>query len=318
MDNNYKKNILVILVIFFYTLLYILVIQKYNSIRFVDKVKNDDKNAYTLSTKSDINKPFIKKDKSTNSEILEGSDFDSEYFYYETEAPYIVAERIKKNKDYYLDTMPEFQKVSYNNFIESIKNEENFQDKNSGWISLKNTNDKLIIGCSTAVWCGYTIKDSELEKYGYDIIGLGGAFDSDLTIFLKNLQKKQYKKILIFGGVNDVNLRAFTGEKIVDYNFATEIGELVDESRNHLSNGVTDVIFVRVKPMIYGEDSEDYGFVNRFNNCALQYNDLLTYLIGVKYYDIPFDTSEKYSAGYVHYNKLEVYKKIFDDINKLE
>lgn len=311
-DNN--KKIYIVLLIIIFTNFYIVLFNEFSKFKnnnsYVEKVR--------ISTSSEIATNVL-YDEENKGESFNNKELVSTYSnIYETEPQNVVAERIQKYKDYYLDTIPEYQKISYNNFIESIKNWENFQDKDSGWISLKETNDKLIIGCSTAVWCGYTIKDTELERYKYDVIGLGGAFDSDLKIFLENLQKNKYKRIVIFGGVNDVNLRAFTGEKVVDVNYATEIGTLVDEARKHLLNGITELVFVRVKPMTYGEDSEDVEFVNRFNYCANQYNDLLTYLIGVKYYDIPFDTSDKYSAGYVHYDKVDVYKKIFDDINELE
>ena len=329
-DNN--KKIYTIICIIIFTSFYIVLFNEF--LKFRNNDTEVEKKYINTSTNSEIQSKYIYDEVNNvnnennqnfdnkQNEKIDNTDNNTKVSTYsevnETEAQAIVAERIQRYKDYYLDTIPDYQKVSYNNFIESIKNKENFQDKNSGWINLKDTNDKLIIGCSTAVWCGYTIKDTELEKYKYDVIGLGGAFDSDLKIFLENLDKKKYKRIVIFGGVNDVNLRAFTGEKVVDINFANEIGSLVDEARNHLENGVTELIFVRVKPMTYGKDSEDIDFIDRFNVCANQYNDLLTYLIGVKYYDIPFDTSEKYSAGYVHYDEVDVYKKIFDDINELE
>ena len=328
-DNN--KKIYTIICIIIFTSFYFALFNEF--LKFINndsKVENEYINeSSNKSTISDLNSKYIYEDidnenyKTTENEDKQNIDNNNNSIstysnVYETDEQAIVAERIQKYKDYYLDTMPEFQKISYNNFIESIKNKENFQDKDSGWINLKDTNDKLIIGCSTAVWCGYTIKDTELEKYKYDVIGLGGAFDSDLKTFLENLDKKNYKRIVIFGGVNDVNLRAFTGENVVDINYANEIGNLINEARNHLENGVTELVFVRVKLMTYGEDSEDIDFIERFNVCANQYNDLLTYLIGVKYYDIPFDTTDKYSAGYVHYDKVDVYKKIFDDINELE
>lgn len=304
LDNN--KKIYVIIVVLLFTQIYIAIFNE------LIKIKTDNY-SYKISTASETSDELLINN-NINEEKNEVSTKSTIFNY---EALDLVAERVKRNKDYYYETIPNYQKIAYNNFIQSVKNEVDYKDKNSGWIRLRNNNDKLIIGCSTAVWCGYTIDNTSLERYGYDIIGLGGAFDTDLKNILENLRKNQYKKIVIFGGVNDCNLRAFTGEIVVDPNYASEIANLLDEARRHLLNGVTDVIFVRVKPMTYIEDSDDIEFMLRYNNCALQYNDLLTYLIGVKYYDIPFDTSDKYSSGYVHYDKIEVYKKIFDDINEL-
>ena len=225
--------------------------------------------------------------------------------------------RVQVYKQNYYNNMPYWQKYAYDTFFSFLEEGKDFKDVNSGWIKLREGNENLVIGCSTAVWCGYTIDGTELEKYGYDIIGLGGAFDTDITHILEKLGKKNYKKIIIFGGINDINLRAFSGVYAIDKDYAKEIGNLVDEARRHLKNGVTELVFIRVKEMEPEIDTDDYNYLLNFNNCALQYNDLLTYLIGVKYYDIPYDTSRKYSAGYVHYNNIDVYKKIFDDINEM-
>ena len=306
LDNN--KKIYVIIVVLLFTHIYVAIFNELNKFKIANV-------SYNIATNSEIRDKLLIDE--TKNNTYNDVSISTKSIIYNYESLDLVAERVKKNKDYYYETIPNYQKIAYKNFIDSVKKEVDYKDKNSGWIRLRNNNDKLIIGCSTAVWCGYTIENTSLERYGYDIIGLGGAFDTDLKNILENLRKNQYKKIVIFGGVNDCNLRAFTGEIVVDPNYASEIANLLDEARRHLLNGVTDIIFVRVKPMTYIEDSDDIEFMLRYNNCALQYNDLLTYLIGVKYYDIPFDTSDKYSSGYVHYDKLEVYKKIFDDINEL-
>ena len=113
-------------------------------------------------------------------------------------------------------------------------------------------------------------------------------------------------------------MRASFGLNSINVSYSKEVGDLLDEARRHLENGITEIIFVRVKPMTYGRETNDYEYFLNFNNCANQYNMLLTYLTGARYYDIPYETTDEYSSGYVHYDKLEVYEKLFNDVKNME
>ena len=126
--------------------------------------------------------------------------------------------------------------------------------------------------------------------------------------------KNKYKTIVIFGGVNDVNIRAAFNLSDVDLCYCQTLIDLYYESKTHLADDDSTVYYINVKPMTLYRDSSDTDFVNRFNAMAKEINDNIE-LFGYKSYDFPQETIEEYSEHYVHYNNEIVYKTLFESIN---
>ena len=203
--------------------------------------------------------------------------------------------------------------TSYINFKDAVMKKTNYEDINSGWAYFDDNNDKLIIGNSAATFCGYTMGDEDLSKYGYDLVAFGGVFDEDLVELFKLLGDKKYNQIIIFGGTNDLNIRAVNNYKDIELLYCETLINLVTEALQHMRYGNNDLYFIKLKPLVYNLDSDDKNFVNCFNNMAFEVNSSIG-LYGFKTYDIPFDTTLEFSEHYVHYNKKIVYETLFNDL----
>lgn len=209
--------------------------------------------------------------------------------------------------------MPQAFKERYNFFKDLIAINGSYEDISSGWLFINDNNNKLIIGSSEAVFCGATMKNDLLLHYGYDLIGYGGIFDEDLIDLMKLIKNKKYNDIVIFGGVNDLNIRAIYKCKDVDLYYCDTLIKLYLEAKEHLKDDNSYVHYIKIKPMTYGRDFDDKDFVDRFNNMAEEVNDNIE-LFGYKSYEIPFPTTIEYTEHYVHYNNKEVYETMFNDI----
>ena len=221
----------------------------------------------------------------------------------------MIEKAIADNKN----DMAEELKDKYRLFKDLIASNGSYEDVTSGWLYFDNNNDKLMIGSSGAVFCGYTMKKELLQKYGYDLIGFGGIFDEDLVDLLTMIKHKKYRKIVFFGGVNDLNIRALYKCDNIDLKYCIVLHMMLDEAQNHLMDNQSQVYYIKIKPMTYNRDFDDESFVKRYNNMAKQINDNVE-LFGFKSYDIPFDTVHKYTDHYIHYNNKMVYETMFKDI----
>ena len=152
-----------------------------------------------------------------------------------------------------------------------------------------------------------------LLRYGYDLVGFGGIFDDELIDLLKLIGNKKYKKIVIFGAVNDLNIRVLNNCRNVDYYYCEVLDKMLDEAKKHLYDATSKVYYIKIKPMTFGRDIKDQAFIDKFNNMAMQINDNID-LFGYKSYEIPFETTLEYSEHYMHYNKAIVYETMFNAI----
>ncbi|MBO6119135.1 MAG: hypothetical protein J6P02_01570 [Lachnospiraceae bacterium] len=208
---------------------------------------------------------------------------------------------------------PEFLKNNFNMFKNLISSKGSYGDISSGWLYFDDSNDKLMIGSSGAVYCGYVMQNEKLKKYGYDMIAFGGIFDDEIVELLKLIKDKKYKKIVVFGGVNDLNLRTLFGMTDIDIIYCVTLNNILDEARRLLIDSQSQIYYIMVKPLIYGVDFNDESFVRRYNNMAKEINDNIE-LFGYKSYMIPFATTKEYSEHYVHYNNPLVYETMFKSI----
>lgn len=222
---------------------------------------------------------------------------------------FLAKEMLRLNKE---ARIPEL-KAAYYAFGNLIETKGKFENLDIGWLSFDKENDKLLIGCSGAVYCGYTLQDEGLKKLGYDLIGFGGVFDDELIELMQSLGDKKYKKIVIFGGVNDLNIRTMYEFVDIDLYYCEILNKMLAEAKQHLIDENGEVYYVKVKPMIYGIDSGDELFVYRYNNMAKEINDNIE-LFGYKSYEFPQDTSAEYTEHYVHFNNATVYEAMFNAI----
>ena len=202
----------------------------------------------------------------------------------------------------------------YNVFKNIVSQKGSYENVAVAWSFFDNDNDKLLIGSSGAVFCGSTMQSVLLKEYGYDLIGFGGIFDEEIVDLLKLLDDKKYKTIVIFGGVNDVNIRAAFNLNDVDLCYCQTLIDMLYEAKTHLKDETSNVYYIKVKPMTLFRDSSDPDYVNRFNTMTKEINDNIE-LFGYKSYDFPHETIEEYSEHYVHYNNEIVYKTLFESIN---
>ena len=191
----------------------------------------------------------------------------------------------------------------YQKFIDNIGISD-FLDISAGWCRIRQENENLVIGGSAVVYLGYTMGE-KIDDYGYDIIGFGGVCDDKIKDWIPKITKK-YKKIILFEGVNTLNIAANNGMKNVTNELfesaLTTMAKLTDNVL--LENG--ELIYVKVPKMTYIQDNSDLNHVNIFNELANEYNNTLE-AIGIKLYEIPYETTSEYSSGYVHFNNVVVW-----------
>ena len=205
------------------------------------------------------------------------------------------------------DTLGEDFKYYYDMFLNSF-GETDFKVVDCGWLRMRDENDKLIIGSSPVVYCGYTMGES-IDKYGYDVISYGGITDDKIKDWVPKINKK-YKKIIIFEGINTVNLAAiFSFNNVTDemiYSVFSTISVLINFN---LEEG-GEIVYVKVLPMVYGIDNSDQKLVNCYNNLVPAFNNSLSFLDNISLYDIPYPTTNEYSHGYVHFNNRIVWEDL--------
>lgn len=208
--------------------------------------------------------------------------------------------------------LPEIKnKLEYFKSLVPLKG--SYEELASGWLYFDDHNDKLLIGSSGVIFCGNTMQKELLYQYGYDVVGFGGIFDEEVIELMRLLPDKKYKTIVIFGGVNDLNIRAFSNINNVDLYYCSILNGMFDEAKKHLLIDNSNIYYIKIKPMTLNVDSFDLEFVNRYNNMVSQINDNIE-LFGYKSYMIPFDTSSLFSEHYIHYNNQIVYKTMFETI----
>lgn len=196
--------------------------------------------------------------------------------------------------------------ASYNLFLDSI-GKEDLQDVNAYWIRLRENNENLIIGGSGVVWCGYTMGDV-LDAFSYDIVGFGGMTDDKIKEWIPKIKKK-YKKVILFEGVNTVNLAVSSGMKDVTKEMIDSVATTIVDIQNELFDISGDLIYVKIKPMVYIQDSDNEDTVKTFNKLSESLNTALA-AMNVYLYEIPYPTTKEYSAGYVHYNNRVVWEDL--------
>lgn len=216
------------------------------------------------------------------------------------------------SKNYYeiekvtYDTMGEPFTSNYASFLNNIGISD-YQVVNAGWQRIRPYNDKLIIGASAVVFCGDTLKD-EIDNYGYDIIGYGGISDDKIKEWIPHINKK-YKKIILYEGVNTLNIATLNSfDTVINETVESTLTTIVDLCSNLLEPS-GEFSYVKVLPMVYGQDSNDQNFVKRFNKLADEYNSFLANL-GINLYEVKYPTTNEYSAGYIHFNNNVVWKSI--------
>ena len=153
-----------------------------------------------------------------------------------------------------------------------------------------------------------------LTYYGFDLVGFGGIFEKDALELLKLIRGKKYKNIVLFGGVNDLNIRAVNGFKDIDMLYCTTLAEFINEAKEHLLDDDSKVYYVKIKNMTYEQDGMDNDFMDRFNNIAFEVNYNIENF-GYKGYDIPFDTTRENSDLYIHFHNKAVFETMFDYVN---
>ena len=194
--------------------------------------------------------------------------------------------------------------LSYQNFLAALGNED-LQDVNTCWIRLREYNDKLIIGGSAVVWCGYTMVDA-LDYYGYDIVGFGGMTDDKIKEWIPKIKKK-YKKIILFEGVNTVNLAIGSGMTELTQEMIESVATTIVALQNELLEPGGKFVYVKVKEMTYIQDNPDEKTVKNFNKVANELNLALS-TMNVPMYEIKYPTTKEYSSGFVHYNSKIVWE----------
>ena len=246
----------------------------------------------------------------TNSEIATSSNIASD-----SELTPLDPNNHKKIVREYKSRYPDYQKQAYDDFLDNVKNQRNYFDVGTSVTFFSNYNKNLLIGHSGAVFFGYTMGAEKLLEYGYDVVSLGGLLDEDIRIALDNLNKK-YDNIIIFGSTNDLNLRASFSIDYLDESYYTGLYEMLERSKNHLKRDSGQVVFIKLKPMVLGLDHTDPKYVNDFNYMVDRVNESVD-TFGYKVYDIPFDTSSKYSSHYIHFDNIKVFEQIIKDIEFL-
>lgn len=193
---------------------------------------------------------------------------------------------------------------SYDLFLANLKSKTNAGVKDVFWIQMNENNNKLIIGASGVVWCGYTMT-SELDKLGYDVIGFGGVTDYQIKEWIPYIDKK-YDKVIIFAGVNTINLSIINGITELEASCAMKISEAIESSIKNLLYADGTLQYVEIKEMTYPTDSLDQDFIFKFNKLAKKLNKCLKEN-NIDLYTIKYPTTKEFSNGYVHYNNRVVW-----------
>ena len=219
---------------------------------------------------------------------------------------------IGKDKNYYDEekrtyaSFGEAFDASYNLFLDSL-GKEDLQDVNAYWIRLRENNENLIIGGSGVVWCGYTMGDT-LDAFSYDIVGFGGMTDDKIKEWIPKIKKK-YKKVILFEGVNTTNLAVGSGMKDVTKEMIDSVATTIVDIQNQLFDSSGDLVYVKIKPMVYIQDCDNEDTVKTFNKLSENLNTALG-AMNIYLYEIPYPTTKEYSAGYVHYNNRVVWEDL--------
>lgn len=195
----------------------------------------------------------------------------------------------------------------YDDFISKI-GKEDITNVNYCWLRMRPNNDKLIIGSSAVVWCGYTMGD-DIDKYGYDVIGYGGMPDEKIREWIPHINKK-YKKVIIFSGINTLDLCSLFNLNILPPSAFLSIANTILDIMGNILEAGNKVDYVKIidLPFKPGDDNELYCI--RFNMLAQQLNILIDATPNINPITISYPIDDRYSHGYVHYNKQEVWKSI--------
>ena len=221
--------------------------------------------------------------------------------YCEPNISYYDAERLS------YETLGDDFKKNYSAFLDLIGHSD-FKDVDSGWLRMRDENDKLIIGSSPAVYCGYTMGES-IDKYGYDVISYGGITDDRIKDWVPRIHKK-YKKIILFEGINTVNLAAIFSFNNVTDEMIYSVFSTISALMNFNLEAGGELVYVKVLPMVFGRDNADEKLMNTYNNLVPTFNNSLAFLDNITLYDIPFPTTDEYSHGYVHFNNRIVWEDL--------
>lgn len=182
--------------------------------------------------------------------------------------------------------------------------------QNGGYVYMRDENDNLLIGSSPVVFCGNTMKNNGLSKYKIDVIGYGGLLDEMCGDLFDNIGDKKYNKIILWNAINDVNAIVRIGYSTLDDVYFNDFIYLINKAKEHLKDSSSKIYFVKLKKISYGSDSTlTQKQVDDFNYIVDFYNELIDTL---KYntYEIPFDTSEDNSDGYIHYTNINVFEDL--------
>lgn len=225
-------------------------------------------------------------------------------------------ERVKKLFEDHKKSLPKELTIAYEGFKEIVANKENFANVDIGWSYFNDDNKNLIIGSSGVVYCGNTMTNEGLANYGFDLVGFGGIFDKDACELLSLIKDKKYENIILFGGVNDLNIRANNGFRNIDMLYCNTLIDFMEEAKKHLKATNSNIYYVKIKPMLDRDSftNMDREFISRYNSIAFEINYNIDNC-GFKGYDIPFDTTNEYSELYIHYNNKVVFEAMFNDIN---
>lgn len=205
------------------------------------------------------------------------------------------------------NSQDDFFKYSYFSFLSKIGKEDVTVE---GWSRIRASNDKLIIGSSGTVWCSVILGD-EMDRLGYDSVGFGGVPDEYMKEWIKKIKKK-YKKVIVFSGMNTLDICTQYKYDVIDSEvFTSVVDTLMDISKKLIDkNGL--LCYVKIKERTEEKDLIRYGHdgIKRYNKLANQFNYLLDEMKDIKKLTINYPTDERYSAGYVHYNKKEVWEDL--------
>lgn len=192
----------------------------------------------------------------------------------------------------------------YQTFVDSI-GKFDLKDVSAYWCRIRDYNDKLIIGGSGVVYCGYTMGD-DIDRLGYDVVGFGGMCDDKIKDWIPKIKKK-YKKVIIFEGVNTVNLALGAGFLDVSQDMIESVLTTIAQVQINLLDIDGVYQYVKVVPMTKGRDNENPMLVKKFNKISKSLNNALAF-INIPLYEITFPTTKEYSSGYVHFNNKVVWE----------
>lgn len=206
-----------------------------------------------------------------------------------------------------------FYEFVYPKFIDSLKNGTNFSD---GAVAKFNKNhNKLFIGCSPVYYMDKYASDL-LAGYGYDVIAVGGTTDYQIDSWFKCFDK-QYERIVVWGAVNDIYDSIEKNYEIDFPNYFAIEENLIKDTKNHLDGSPNSKFaFVKVKPVDYNIDEDNWDRLVKYNTSAKKINDYFEERI--KYcYDVVEPTDAAHSEWYLHYTNKESFANILNGIETL-